>query len=115
MRRSSRPVFRCSGFEVLKPLTRPGTCRRHSRPPSQRSNTMKPEDRLADAIAHSGMRRRLILASAGALTWPPLVRADLLSSLSSSDATAGIRAALRRGAGAAVDLLGKTDGFWGNE
>lgn len=76
---------------------------------------MKPEDRLADAIAQSGMRRRLILAGAGALTWPPLVRADLLSSLSSSDATAGIRTALGRGAEAAVDLLGKTDGFWGNE
>ena len=76
---------------------------------------MKPEDRLADAIAQSGMRRRLILAGAGALTWPPLVRADLLSSLSSSDATAGIRTALGRGAEAAVDLLGRTDGFWGNE
>ena len=35
--------------------------------------------------------------------------------MSSSDATTGIRAALQRGAEAAVDLLGKTDGFWGNE
>ena len=62
----------------------------------------------------SHLRRRLIIVG-GALALPGWARADLLSSLSSSDATAGIRAALTRGAGAAVDLLGKTDGFWGNE
>jgi len=62
------------------------------------------------------LRRRLLLAASGALmVLPPRAYADLLSSLSSSDATAGIRAALDRGAEAAVDLLGKTDGFWGNE
>jgi len=60
-------------------------------------------------------RRRLVLAGAAALALPPAAYADALSSLTSSDATAGIRAALERGAGAAVDLLGKTDGFWGNE
>lgn len=61
------------------------------------------------------LRRRLILAATSALVVPLRVRADLLSSLSSSDATAGIRTALQRGAEAAVDLLGKTDGFWGND
>ncbi|MGC4396637.1 DUF4197 domain-containing protein [Hydrogenophaga sp. T2] len=37
-----------------------------------------------------------------------------LSDLSDKDATAGIRAALEKGALAAVGLLGKTDGFLGN-
>ena len=56
-----------------------------------------------------------MLAAAGVLVLQPRAYADLLSSVSSSDATVGIRAALQRGAEAAVDLLGKTDGFWGNE
>lgn len=34
--------------------------------------------------------------------------------LSETDAAAGVRAALERGAGAAVSLLGRTDGFLGN-
>ena len=66
------------------------------------------------SVLPSHLRRRLIIVG-GALALPGWARADLLSSLSSSDATAGIRAALTRGAGAAVDLLGKTDGFWGND
>ena len=65
--------------------------------------------------AQRELRRRLVVAVGGTLVLPGWARADLLSSLSSSDATAGIRAALTRGAGAAVDLLGKTDGFWSNE
>ena len=40
-----------------------------------------------------------------------LVRAD---GLSNADAASGIRAALERGASAAVELLGKPDGFLGN-
>ena len=49
----------------------------------------------------------------------PIVLAALLASgrsyaLSESDAAAGVRAALERGAVAAVGLLGKTDGFLGN-
>jgi Protein of unknown function (DUF4197) len=39
----------------------------------------------------------------------------LLSQITQRDATAGVRAALERGAAVAVDLLGKTDGFWANE
>ena len=66
-------------------------------------------------IARRDCRRRLMLGAAGVLVLQPRAYADLLSSVSSSDATAGIRAALQRGAEAAVELLGKTDGFWGNE
>jgi hypothetical protein len=69
----------------------------------------------ARAFGQQSLRRRLILAGTGALVLPSLARADLLSSLTSSDATAGIRTALQRGAEAAVDLLGKTDGFWGSD
>ena len=39
----------------------------------------------------------------------------VLAQLTERDAAAGVRAALERGAGVAVDLLGKTDGFWANE
>jgi hypothetical protein len=37
-----------------------------------------------------------------------------LDAISSSDATAGLRAALEKGAAVAVSTLGKTDGFFGN-
>ena len=37
-----------------------------------------------------------------------------LDTFSNQDATAGLRAALEKGANVAVDLLGKTDGFLGN-
>jgi hypothetical protein len=37
-----------------------------------------------------------------------------LDKLTSQDATAGLKAALEKGSGIAVDLLGKTDGFLGN-
>jgi len=37
-----------------------------------------------------------------------------LAALSNQDASAGLRAALEKGAVAAVDLLGRTDGFFGN-
>lgn len=37
-----------------------------------------------------------------------------LDALTNQDATAGLKAALEKGSGIAVDLLGKTDGFYGN-
>ncbi len=37
-----------------------------------------------------------------------------LDALTNTDASAGLKAALEKGAGVAVDLLGKTDGFFGN-
>jgi hypothetical protein len=60
-------------------------------------------------------RRRLLLAMAGALTLSPAAWADMLSQLTQKDASAGLKAALERGVQAAVELLGKTDGFWGND
>ena len=48
--------------------------------------------------------------SAGLALWAPAQAAGL----SETDAAAGVRAALERGALAAVALLGKTDGFLGN-
>ena len=47
------------------------------------------------------------------LGWTMPVRADL-SALSNQDAVAGLKAALEKGTGAAVDQLGRTDGFFGN-
>ena len=58
-------------------------------------------------------RRRFtnaLLAAAGAL----LASGSRAAGVSDADAASGIRAALERGAGAAVDLLGRTDGFLGN-
>jgi hypothetical protein len=37
-----------------------------------------------------------------------------LNALSNQDAVAGLKAALEKGSGAAVDVLGRTDGFFGN-
>jgi len=37
-----------------------------------------------------------------------------LDALTNTDASAGLKAVLEKGAGVAVDLLGKTDGFFGN-
>ena len=42
-------------------------------------------------------------------------RAQGVTALSQRDAAAGVRAALERGANVAVDLLGRTDGFLGND
>ena len=53
-------------------------------------------------------RRQLIVAAAGTLATGRAL------ALSETDAAAGVRAALERGAVAAVGLLGKTDGFLGN-
>jgi hypothetical protein len=50
------------------------------------------------------------LVAAGGLWWQPASAA-----LNQVDAAAGIRAALERGAIAAVGLLGRTDGFLGND
>lgn len=38
-----------------------------------------------------------------------------LAELTQKDASAGVKAALERGADIAVQLLGKQNGFWGNE
>jgi hypothetical protein len=53
----------------------------------------------------------LVAAAAAAAGWPTPARAFDLSEV---DATAGLRAALTRGAQAAVSALGRADGFLGN-
>ena len=59
------------------------------------------------------MKRREFTA---ALSVPllPFLPTEARAGLSEGDAAAGVRAALERGALAAVSLLGKTDGFLGN-
>lgn len=56
------------------------------------------------------MDRRDLTAALLAATWPGWLRA----AANESDAAVGVRAALERGALAAVSLLGRTDGFLGN-
>lgn len=51
--------------------------------------------------------------AAGAALWVCAAQARALS-LTDADARAGLKAALERGAAAAVNLLGRTDGFLGN-
>lgn len=58
-------------------------------------------------------RRKFTSAAAGALVATTLV-APAAFGFSETDAAAGVRAALERGAVAAVGLLGRTDGFLGN-
>lgn len=63
-------------------------------------------------------RRTFHLHSAitlGSLTYSAQVTALGLQDLSNQDATAGIKLALEKGAGAAVALLSSKDGFLGNE
>lgn len=64
------------------------------------------------------MNRREFTAGFGAgaalWIWAARAQAQSLASLTNADASAGLKAALERGAAAAVDLLGRTDGFLGN-
>ena len=56
--------------------------------------------------------RILAVVAALAMSLPAYAQLDLISN---QDATSGLRAALEKGAGAAVELLGKQDGFFGNQ
>lgn len=61
---------------------------------------------------------RRLLGAGGSLlllSSAPALRAQSLASLSQRDATSAVRTALERGANAAVDLLGRSDGFLGND
>lgn len=58
-------------------------------------------------------RRRSLLAALF-LAWMPLARANV-AALSNQDAVAGLKGALEKGARVAVDALGRTDGFFGNQ
>ena len=73
---------------------------------------------MNDLPFHPNRRGALrLLASAAALPallWLPAARAQL-AALTEGDAAAGLKGALETGATVAVDLLGRTDGFWGND
>lgn len=64
-------------------------------------------------LNHSARYLALVGALAGLLTAGPAV-AQSLDQLSGSDATAGLKAALDKGAASAVASLGRPDGFWAN-
>ncbi len=65
----------------------------------------------ADAI-----RRALIIGTAlAAVVGSGDAAALSLADLTQKDASAGVKAALEKGATVAVELLGRTDGFWGND
>jgi hypothetical protein len=78
-------------------------------------NSELPASDRRDRDPRVGERRLVLLAMAGAMSLSPAAYADLLAQLTQKDASAGLKAALERGAQAAVELLGKADGFWGNE
>jgi hypothetical protein len=59
---------------------------------------------------HAMRRRSVALGLLAAALLPGLARA----ALSQADAAAGVKLAMERGANAAVDLLGRNDGFLGN-
>ncbi|HUN93959.1 MAG TPA: DUF4197 domain-containing protein [Burkholderiaceae bacterium] len=68
------------------------------------------------AAGFAERRALLALGAAAGLVVVARARAEgMLQQLSEGEASAGLRAALERGAGVAVDLLGKADGFWGND
>ena len=60
------------------------------------------------------MRRRDFATLAGLAALAGAARTARADEISNADATSGIRAALERGASAAVELLGRPDGFLGN-
>jgi hypothetical protein len=60
------------------------------------------------------MARRFFLFFALLCGFVAPMGAANLQALSNQDAVAGLKAALEKGTGVAVDLLGKTDGFYGN-
>lgn len=68
----------------------------------------QPLGRRRAAIAVLGL-----VAAAPSLLWRP-AHAQL-AALTDSDATAGLKGALEAGATAAVQLLGRQDGFWAND
>lgn len=63
-----------------------------------------------------GIARRTFVAlmAASLSLMSPQLAAQSLDQLSGRDATAGLKAALDKGAAAAVASLGRTDGFWAN-
>ena len=65
-------------------------------------------------LARRDVNRWLIAGAVGSLPVLALAQAKALAGLSSGDASAGVKALLTQGAGAAVDLLGQSGGFLNN-
>lgn len=68
------------------------------------------------ALSRRALLRHAPAGGLGLLLWGAVQHAQALSlaDLSGADASSGVKAALGRGAEAAVSLLGRTDGFLGN-
>ncbi len=69
-------------------------------------------------VQPSGQRRAAVVVLAIVAALPGLLWREAhaqLAALTDSDATAGLKGALEAGATAAVQLLGRQDGFWGND
>ena len=72
-------------------------------------------ENIDDSRRESLVTITLAAASLLAATRPGRAVALSLTDLTQTDASAGLREALERGADVAVQLLGKQDGFWGND
>ena len=68
-----------------------------------------------DSIVGLAVSSALLLVGFPAAFSSRDVYALSLSDLSQTDASAGVKTALEKGAEVAVALLGKNDGFWGND
>jgi hypothetical protein len=78
--------------------------------------TTPPSNPLPDAARRESLVA-ITMAAAALLVGahPNNSHALSLADLSQKDASAGVKAALERGADIAVQILGKQDGFWGND
>jgi Protein of unknown function (DUF4197) len=79
-------------------------------PPDQHNDTVDDPARRHSIITLAMMSAIVITA-----TYTPRGMAFSLADLTQTDASAGVKAALEKGADVAVKLLGKQDGFWGND
>ncbi|MDO5102501.1 MAG: DUF4197 domain-containing protein [Lautropia sp.] len=79
--------------------------------------------RMGEGLVRGGWRAKVLaasmsvglgLAALGGAVVPMSAQALDLSSLTQADATAGVKAALQKGADAAISSLGKSNGFMGN-
>lgn len=68
-----------------------------------------------DSIVRLAMSSALLLTGAPAALYSRHLYALSLSDLSQKDASLGVKTALEKGAEVAVSMLGKNDGFWGND
>jgi Protein of unknown function (DUF4197) len=68
-----------------------------------------------ESFVHLAVGSAILLAGFPAMFTARDVFALSLADLSQKDASAGVKTALEKGAEVAVALLGKNDGFWGND